>query len=244
MVGASDGDAICVTCFSASKDQLPGNLIAIFGVPAITSLGLSLDFILVNPLCLWTSASALPSLPFGHDGPLDFLDAAFSEDSDADSELPDLLEMSSDGPTISADSTASLAEPASSIVPARPAPATTALSVISVPVPAFLPALVPPTPTAFDTILGPVLEPEPAVLEPLEKMPTPDVSVQPSWLARLLLLLSFFLLTALPLRLPHRDALLATPDNGHSLFDEPPRAARRANGGLVGAASCLCDSGR
>jgi hypothetical protein len=71
-------------------------------------LGLSLDFVMVNPLCLWTAASSLPSLPSDHDGPLDFLDAAFFEDSDADSELPDLLETSSDGSTVSSESTDSL----------------------------------------------------------------------------------------------------------------------------------------
>ena len=197
-------------------------------MPAIASLGLSLDYILVNPLCLWTAASSLPSLPSDHDGPLDFLHAAFVEDSDTDSELPDLLEISSDGSTISTDTTASVTEPDLTFVPARPPSpvSATRFRCHPRPVPASLPALAPPTPTAFDTILGPVLEPEPAVLESLEETSTPDVSVQPSWLARLLLLLSFSLLTALPLRLPHRDALLATPNNGHSLFDEPPYALR------------------
>jgi len=142
LIGTSNGNAVHVTCFAASKAQLPDDMTAILGMPAIASLGLSLDFILHNPLCLWNSASSLPSVPADYDG--------------------------------------------STIDP----------------------------------------EPEAAVLQPTDETSTLDVSVQPSWLARLLLLCAFCLLTALPLRLPHRDALLGTSNNGHSIFDEPPYAVR------------------
>jgi hypothetical protein len=64
--------------------------------------------------------------------------------------------------------------------------------------------LVPPT--TFDSTDD--NEPKAAASEAFDETPTPDVSVQPSWLARLLLLFAFLLLTALPLRSPHRDSLL------------------------------------
>jgi hypothetical protein len=49
------------------------------------------------------------------------------------------------------------------------------------------------------------------------------VSVQPSWLARLVMFFALLLATCLPLRPPHRDALLPGSSNsGHSLFQEPP----------------------
>jgi transposase InsO family protein len=153
---------------------------------------------------------------------LDFLDSAFTADSDSDDELPDLLEISSDGSTVSTDTTASVTEPDLNFVPARaplPVFATVASAVIPVPV-SLLPVLVPPTESTDDN------EPEAAVKEAFDETPTLDVSVQPPWLARLLLLLVFLLLTAFPLRSLHRDALLGTPNNGHSIFDEPPCAVR------------------
>jgi hypothetical protein len=182
LVGTSNGDPVYVACYAVSIDQLPDAMTAMFGMPAIATLGLSLDFIMVNPLCLWAAASSLPSLPSDHDGPLDFLDAPFSEDSDTDSELPDLLETSSDGFTISTESTDSLTITDLSFVTPRtplPVPAIVTSAVISVPVPALLPALVPPTVLNPDAILGPTIESEAAVFEPLQETSTPDVSVQP-----------------------------------------------------------------
>ena len=182
LVGTSNGNAVYITCFAATKHQLPESMVAIFGMPAIASLRISLDFVVTNPLCLWTAASSLPSISSDHDGPLDFLDAAFFDDSDSesDSELPDLLAISSDGSTVSTESTAPVLD--------------------------------------FDASLIP--EPE-----PVQHTPSPDVSMQPSWLARLVMFLALLLAACLPLRSPHRDALLPGSSNsGHSLFQEPPYA--------------------
>jgi hypothetical protein len=180
LVGASNGNAVYVTCFAATKHQLPESMIAIFGTPAIASPRVSLDFVVINPLCLWTAASSLPSISSDHDGPLDFLDAALFDDSDSesDSELPDLLAISSDGSTVSTESTAFILD--------------------------------------FDAQLEP---------EPVERASSPDVSMQPSWLARLAMFLALLLAACLPLRSPHRDASLPGSSNsGHSLFQEAPHA--------------------
>jgi hypothetical protein len=49
LVGTSNGNPVHVTCCSASLDQLPDAMTAMFGMPAIATLGLSLDFIMVFP---------------------------------------------------------------------------------------------------------------------------------------------------------------------------------------------------